>query len=72
MLDRILLGAKPAEFPVQLPTKFEMALNLRAAKALGIDVPQSIMLRADEVIESSGDFWFGSALAKSSRRRGFR
>jgi putative ABC transport system substrate-binding protein len=49
--DRILLGAKPADLPVQLPTKSEMTINLRSAKALGIDVPQSIMLRADEVIE---------------------
>jgi putative ABC transport system substrate-binding protein len=50
-VDRILRGAKPAELPVQLPTKFEMALNLKAAKALGLTVPPSIMLRADEIIE---------------------
>jgi putative ABC transport system substrate-binding protein len=50
-VDRILRGAKPAELPVQLPTKFQMVVNLRAAKALGLTVPQSILLSADEVIE---------------------
>jgi putative ABC transport system substrate-binding protein len=50
-LDRILRGAKPTELPVQLPTKYEMAVNLKTAKALGLAVPPSIMLRADEVIE---------------------